>query len=132
MAKPREKMTLIHCPLKPPRHLFAGRDSCRFMWEHLSHHVLRGDILSSSCCHVWVALGLLKAHFPQEEPAAILLPLARGTFFSPTSLLDAAETLVAIRCLVHPRGVLDPFLYPGTEQAGALGRASRPWHGAVV
>lgn len=88
MAKPWEKMTLIHCPLKPQRHLFIGRDSCHFMWEHLSHHVLRDDILSSSCYHGWVALGQLKAYFPQEEPA--VTPLPRGTVFSPTSLLNAA------------------------------------------
>lgn len=139
MAKPREKMTLIPCPLKPQRHLFTGRDSCHFLWEHWSHYELRGDTLSSSCCHDWVALGQLKAHFSQEEPAVILFPLPRGTLFSPTCLLNAAD----------PGGQQDAWPIPGEHwpcwghsrafipvpwgRAGrSPGRASTPWRGAVV
>lgn len=105
------------------------------MWEHLSHHVLRGDVLSSSCCHVRVALGQLKAHFPQEEPAVILLPLHRGTFFSPTSLLNAAETPVAIRM----PGLSQGSIVPAGDTAGhpvcsghsyTLGQSRQePWAG---
>lgn len=115
-------MTLIPCPLKPQRHLFTGRDSCHCMWEHLSHHMLRGDILSSSCCHDWVALGQLKAHFPQEEPAVILLPLPRGTFFSPTSLLSAADPGGRQDACSIPGEHWDPFLHPGQGR-------QEPWAG---
>lgn len=86
------------------------------MWEHLGHHVLRGDILSSSCCHGWVASGQLKAHFPQEEPAVI--PLPRGTFFSLTSLLNADGPEVAIRMAGPSLGSIGMHSY-------TLGRAGR-------
>lgn len=70
MANTWEKTTLIRCPLEPRRHLFPGRDSCHFLWQHLSQHVLRGlHILSPFCCRVWVAFGQhqLKAPSPRRH-----------------------------------------------------------------
>lgn len=77
------------------------------MWEHLSQHVLRGlHMLSSFCCHGWVALSQpqLKAHFPPGGTCCDSLALAHRDILQPRFLAG---------CSRDPGGHQDAWSPPG-------------------